>query len=70
VVVAVEPGTPAAREGLRPLDQILAVNDQPVSGLEAFARSIQESAGRPTLRVLRRDVADPLLIPLQLPPPR
>jgi S1-C subfamily serine protease len=69
VVVAVESGTPAAREGLRPQDQILEVNDRSVADLEDFARSIQEAAGRLTLRVLRRGVADPLLISLRLPPP-
>lgn len=70
VVVAVESGSPAAREGLRPQDQILEVNDRSVSGLEVFARSVREAAGRLTLRVLRRGVPDPLVISLRLPPPR
>jgi regulator of sigma E protease len=53
-VEAVEPGKPAAAAGLRPGDEIVAVNGHPTPTFQAIRTQIQASHGRPvTIEVVR-----------------
>jgi serine protease Do len=61
-VAFVEPDSPAARAGLRPLDLILRVGDQPIQTLEEFGRALWAAEGRVALVVERRDAAAPITL--------
>lgn len=54
-VQAVEPGRPAAAIGLRPGDEILAVNGKQTPTFDAVRAQIQASQGRPVTVVVERD---------------
>jgi regulator of sigma E protease len=54
VVSAVEPGRPAEELGLKPLDVILALDNQPVKFDQGLRKIVQEHAGRPLLVEWRR----------------
>ena len=68
LVAFVDPGSPAARAGLRPQDLILQVNNQPVEGLDDFGRAMRRIDRTVSLRVERRGTPDPLVLTLDLPP--
>ncbi len=51
VITAVQPGSPAETAGLRPGQQVLQVNGQPVSNLIGFTKLVA-AAGRNTLNLL------------------
>ena len=68
VVAFVDADSPAARGGLRPLDAILRVNDQPIRTLEDFERALLDSEKSVSLFVERRDVSTPIALTLTLAP--
>ena len=53
VVISVDPGSPAARNGLRPGDVIVAVNREPVRDAAQFRRAIENSGSVIALNILR-----------------
>jgi S1-C subfamily serine protease len=63
-VALVDPESPAARAGLRPLDTIIRLNDQPVRSLEEFAQTLWHASGRTVLVVERRGASAPLTVTL------
>ena len=63
-VAFVEADSPADRAGLRPLDLILRVGDQPIRTLEEFDRALWAAEGRVALVVERRDAAAPITLTL------
>ena len=67
VIVFVDPDSPASRAGLQPQDTIVRVNDQPVQGLEGFARALWGSQKSATLVVERRGAPSPISVTLPLP---
>ncbi|MFQ3610335.1 MAG: M50 family metallopeptidase [Fimbriimonadales bacterium] len=54
-VQIVFPDTPAQQAGLRIGDVLLAINDEPVQGVEATTQRIRQSANQPLKLTLRRD---------------
>jgi len=68
LVAFVEPESPAARAGLKPMDLILQVNSQPVETLADFERAADLSVHPLALVVRRRGATEPL--PLRLDPGR
>jgi regulator of sigma E protease len=54
-VSSIEVGSPADRGGLRPNDQIVAVNGRPVLDGDDFVAAIQKLPGRPTAISIERD---------------
>jgi regulator of sigma E protease len=54
VIEQVTPGFPAERSGLRPDDQVLAINGQPLLSWCQFVDTIQQSTGQPLLMDIRR----------------
>jgi regulator of sigma E protease len=54
VVGAVQPGSPAARAGLRPGDRILMAAEQPVHAWADFERIVRAHPGRPLALVVQR----------------
>jgi serine protease Do len=68
VVAFVDAESPAARGGLRPLDAILRVNQQPIRTLEEFERALWAAERSVSLLVERRDAAAPLALTLTLTP--
>ena len=67
-VAFVDPGSPAARAGLRPQDLILQVNDQPVERLDDFGRAMRRIDRTVSLRIERRGTPDPIVLTLNLSP--
>jgi S1-C subfamily serine protease len=63
-VALVDPESPAARAGLRPLDTIVRLNDQPVRSLEEFAQTLWHASGPTVLVVERRGASTPLTVTL------
>ncbi|MDN5939325.1 MAG: PDZ domain-containing protein, partial [Salinisphaera sp.] len=61
-VLAIKPGSPAARSGLRPGDVITAVNRQPVTSVEEFEKLADGDAKQLLLYIRRGDGALFLLI--------
>lgn len=55
LVAAVEPGSPAARQGLEQGDVITAVNRRPVASVSELARALKAAEGAIALHVLRGD---------------
>jgi serine protease DegQ len=53
LVVAVDQGSPAARNGLRAGDIVTAVNRMPVSSVRAMSSAIQQAGGAIALNILR-----------------
>jgi len=53
LVVAVDQGSPAARNGLRAGDIVTAVNRMPVSSVRAMSSAIQQARGAIALNILR-----------------
>jgi len=66
VVDAVEPGSPAARAGLRTGDLILEANGQAIRNVKELIGVTSPRAGQPTAYVVKRDGT--LLPPLQITP--
>jgi S1-C subfamily serine protease len=64
----VDADSPASRGGLRPLDAILRVNDQPIRTLEDFERALWDSEKSVSLFVERRDASTPIALTLTLAP--
>lgn len=54
IVGFVSPGAPAERSGLKPEDEILAANSQPVLSPFQVAAAIQEAGGKPMALLVRR----------------
>ena len=54
VVTRVDPGSPAARAGLRPGDILLEVGGKPVDGVDAFRQAWTSAKGKVALLVNRR----------------
>ncbi len=54
-VVAVQPGSPAARSGLVEKDLILSINRRAVNSLEAMEQAMQRAAGALRIRLLRNN---------------
>ncbi|MFQ5955164.1 MAG: DegQ family serine endoprotease [Kiloniellales bacterium] len=52
-VAGVEPGSPAARHGLRPGDVIIAVNRRPVSSVDELVRALDRARGTVALNLVR-----------------
>ncbi len=67
VIAFVTPDSPASRAGLQPRDAIVRVNDQPVQGLEAFARAVWLSPKTAVLVVERRGAPAPISVTLEFP---
>lgn len=67
VIAFVTPDSPASRAGLQPQDTIVRVNDQPVQGLEAFARAVWLSQKAAALVIERRGAPAPLAVTLEFP---
>ncbi|HZA55449.1 MAG TPA: RIP metalloprotease RseP [Candidatus Udaeobacter sp.] len=57
-VGGVEPGSPAARAGIRKGDVIVSLNDQAVREWDELSRGIKESQGKPLSVRIRRDSED------------
>ena len=57
-VGGVEPGSPAARAGIRKGDVIVSLNDQAVREWDELSRGIKESQGKPLNVRIRRDAED------------
>jgi S1-C subfamily serine protease len=64
VVAFVEAGSPAASAGLRPLDLILRVGDQPIRTLEDFDRALWAAEKSAPLVVDRPGAAAPIALTL------
>jgi serine protease Do len=64
-VAFVEADSPAARAGLRPMDLILRIGDQPIRTLEEFDRALWAAEQRVSLVVERRDAAAPITLTLE-----
>jgi len=54
-VALVQPGSAAARGGLRAGDVVIAVNDQPVSSASELSRALDAVVASATLRIVRND---------------
>ena len=67
VVAFVDSDSPAAHAGLRPLDVIVRINDQPIQSLEEFDRVMRRGDRPTTLLVERRDVQAPVVVNLEPP---
>jgi S1-C subfamily serine protease len=67
VIAFVETDSPAARAGLRPLDAILTLNDQPVRDLEGFAQALARSQRAVRLLLERRGAPAPIAATVELP---
>ena len=67
LVAFVDPGSPAARAGLRPQDAILVANGQPVKSLADFDRAMQRADRVASLLVERGGVRSPIPLTLELP---
>ena len=67
VIGFVETDSPAARAGLRPLDAILTLNDQPVRDLEGFAQALARSQRAVRLLLERRGAPAPIAATVELP---
>ena len=68
VVAFVDTDSPAARGGLRPLDAILRIDDQPIRTLEDFERALWDVQKSVSLLVERREVSSPITLILTLGP--
>jgi S1-C subfamily serine protease len=66
-VVAVDPAAPAARAGVQPGDLILAVNQQEIPDLAAFARAVKraEQARNVVLLVQREQMTLYIAFPIR-----
>jgi regulator of sigma E protease len=58
-------GRPAEQAGLRPGDEILAVNGTPTPGFDAVSRRIQATAGEPITLTVERDGSRATVGPIQ-----
>ena len=67
VIAFVDPDSPASRAGLKPQDTVVRVNDQPVQGLEGFARALWLSQRTAALVVERRGAPAPISVTLEFP---
>ncbi len=67
VVAFVEPGSAAARAGVRSQDRILEANGRPVEALEDFEEAVRTGGHSLTLVVERPEVGAPLSLRLELP---
>lgn len=67
VIAFVETDSPASRAGLRPLDAILTLNDQPVHDLEGFAQALARSQRAVRLLLERRGAPAPIAAVVELP---
>ena len=55
LVLDVAPGTPASREGLRPLDVLVRANGQPLQNPQALIRLVRSAEGQVLeLQIVRR----------------
>lgn len=62
IVGELAPGAPAERAGLLPGDQIISINQQPISDWMVLVESVQASDGRPQDWVIVRDGAEQSLV--------
>jgi serine protease Do len=67
LVAFVDSDSPAGRAGLRPLDVILLINDQPIQSLEEFDGAMRRGGRTTRLLVGRRGTEAPLTVTLELP---